>query len=74
VSIEINLEFETRLDSELLSVGISTRLIRLIASLRLKTAEGWSDPYNAIIDMGSPITIIPKHIWDKVSIKWISPG
>ena len=74
MSIKIDLEFETRLDSELLSVGISTRLIRLIASLRLKTREGWSDPYNAIIDTGSPITLIPKHIWDKVSIKWISPG
>jgi len=74
VSIKIDLEFETRLDSELLSVGISICLIRLIASLRLKTAKAWTDPYKAIIDTGSPITLIPKHIWDKVSIKWISPG
>ena len=74
MSTKIDLEFETRLDSELLSVGISTRLIRLNASLRLKTSEAWTDPYKAIIDTGSPITLIPKHIWDKVSIKWISPG
>ena len=74
MSTKIDLEFETRLDSELLSVGVSTRLIRLIASLRLKTSEAWTDPYKAIIDTGSPITLIPKHIWDKVSIKWISPG
>ena len=61
-------------DSELLAAGISTRLIRLNASLRLKTSEAWTDPYKAIIDTGSPITLIPKHVWDKVSIKWISPG
>jgi len=51
-----------KLDSGLLSVGISIRLIRLIASLRLKTAESWTDPYKAIIDTGSPITLIPKHV------------
>jgi len=73
VSIKIDLEFETKLDSELLSVGISTRLIRLIASLRLKTSKAWTDPYKAIIDTGSPITLIPKHVWEKVSIKRISP-
>ena len=74
MSIKIDLEFETRLDSDLLSVGISIRLIRLIASLRLKTAEAWTDPYKAIIDTGSPITLIPKHVWEKVSVKWIIPG
>jgi len=74
VSIKIDLEFETKLDSDLLSVGISIRLIRLIASLRLKTAEAWTDPYKAIIDTGSPITLIPEHVWEKVSVKWISPG
>lgn len=73
MSIKIDLEFETKLDSELLSVGISTRLIRLIASLRLKTSKAWTDPYKAIIDTGSPITLIPKHVWEKVSIKRISP-
>jgi predicted aspartyl protease len=73
VSIKIDLEFETKLDSELLSVGISTRLIRLISSLRLKTSKAWTDPYKAIIDTGSPITLIPKHVWEKVSIKRISP-
>ena len=74
MSIKIDLEFETRLDSDLLSVGISICLIRLIASLRLKTAEAWTDPYKAIIDTGSPITLIPKHVWEKVSVKWIIPG
>ena len=65
MSIKIDLEFENRLDSDLLSVGISIRLIRLIASLRLKTAEAWTDPYKAIIDTGSPITLIPKYVWEK---------
>lgn len=74
MSIKIDLEFETKLDSDLFSVGISIRLIRLIASLRLKTAEAWTDPYKAIIDTGSPITLIPEHVWEKVSVKWISPG
>ena len=61
MSIKIDLEFETKLDLELLSAGISTRLIRLVASLRLKTSRGWTNPYKAIIDTGSPITLIPKR-------------
>jgi len=74
VSIKIDLKFETKLDSDLLSVGIFIRLIRLIASLRLKTVEAWTNPYKAIIDTGSPITLVPKHVWEKLSIKWIFPS
>jgi hypothetical protein len=71
VSIKIDLEFETKLDLELLAAGISTRLIRLVASLRLKTSRGWTNPYKAIIDTGSPITLIPKHIWEKLRRGWV---
>ena len=74
MSIKIDLEFETKLDLELLAAGISTRLIRLVASLRLKTSRGWTNPYKAIIDTGSPITLIPKHVWEKLIITWILPG
>jgi hypothetical protein len=74
VSIKIDLEFETKLDLELLSAGISTRLIRLVASLRLKTPRGWTNPYKAIIDTGSPITLIPKHVWEQLIITSILPG
>ncbi len=74
MSIRIDLEFETKLDLELLSAGISTRLIRLVASLRLKTSRGWTNPYKAIIDTGSPITLIPKHIWERLIITNILPG
>ena len=74
MSIRIDLEFETKPDLELLSAGISMRLIRPIASLRLKTSTGWTNPHKAIIDTGSPITLIPKHVWEKITIKWILPG
>ena len=74
MSIRIDLEFETKPDLELLSAGISMRLIRPIASLRLKTSTGWTNPHKAIIDTGSPITLIPKHVWEEITIKWILPG
>jgi len=38
----IELEFETHIDLELLDRGIAVRLIRLRASVQLKTTDGWT--------------------------------
>jgi len=40
--------------------------IRLRASVQFKTAEGWSDIYDAIVDTGAPISLIPTFIWEKL--------
>jgi len=72
VSIKINLEFETRVDIDFLAKGISFRLIRLISRIKLKSKEGFTRTYDAIVDTGNPITIIPFSIWSKASVHLIS--
>lgn len=61
----IELEFETHIDLELLDRGIAVRLIRLRASVQLKTTDGWTAKYKALVDTGNPISIVPKSIWGK---------
>lgn len=73
MSIDIGLEFETHIDLDLLVQGITIRLIRLIASLRLQTNDGWTRRYKAFIDTGNPISIIPHSIWNKAKINWLLP-
>lgn len=72
MSIKINLEFETRVDIDFLAKGISFRLIRLISRIKLKSKEGFTRTYDAIVDTGNPITIIPFSIWSKASVHLIS--
>lgn len=72
MSININLEFETRIDIDFLVKEISFRLIRLICRIRLKSKEGFTRTYDAIVDTGNPITIIPFSIWCNASSRLIS--
>ena len=55
----INLKISTRIDPELLDKNIPLKFIRLIIWIRLKTNEGWTTTYEAIVDTGNPITVIP---------------
>lgn len=73
MSTTISLAFETRLDLEALSVGVTLRLIRLIATVQLKTRDGWTRSYKAILDSGNPISLIPHFIWKEAEIKWLLP-
>ncbi len=43
-----------------------------MAWLRLKTPNGWTATYEAIVDTGSSITVIPFSIWSKAEINWLS--
>jgi len=62
VSTNIALTFQTNYDLALLSAGLKLRLVRLFVNVRFKTAGGWTAPYEAIVDTGNPITIIPQKI------------
>jgi len=68
----VNLKITTRIDPELLEQDIPVRYIRLIAWLRLKTGNGWTVIYEAIVDTGNPITAIPFSIWSKARVSWLS--
>lgn len=61
--MRIRLVYDTKYDSEFLSAGVSLRIVRLYANVRLKTLGGWTAIYQAIIDTGSPIALVPFSIW-----------
>ncbi len=71
--MSIRLAFETKVDLDFLSRGISVRLVRLIVSVQLKTQDGWTRKYKGIVDTGNPISVIPHFIWSPALIKWLLP-
>jgi len=73
MSIRIRLDFQTKIDLDFLLKGVSVRLIRLIATIRLKTRDGWTRAYDAIVDTGNPISIIPFSIWSKAQVRLLLP-
>ncbi len=72
MSIKVSLEYEQKLDPEFLAAGISVHLIRLLASVQLKTSYGWTRRYKGILDTGNLISVIPHFIWwPKVQVRWL---
>ena len=69
MSISIGLRFRTEFDLDILSQGISVRLIRVLATIQLETASSWTKEYRAIVDTGNPISIIPFSIWNQAQIR-----
>ena len=72
MSTKIVLEIGTDLDLDFLEEGILLHLIRFRCLVQLRTSEGWTAPYKAIIDIGTPISVIPLFIWKNAQVKWIS--
>ena len=73
MSTRIRLDFQTRMDLDFLLKGVSVRLIRLMATMRLKTRDGWTRAYDAIVDTGNPISLIPFSIWSKAQVRLLLP-
>lgn len=73
MSIRIGLNFETKIDLEFLSAGVSVRLVRLFASVQLQAGDGWTPAYKAIVDTGNPISVIPRFIWSQADTKPLFP-
>ncbi len=71
--MSIRLAFETKVDLDFLSHGVSVRLVRLIASVQLKIQDGWTRKYRGIVDTGNPVSVIPHFIWSQAFIKWLLP-
>ena len=63
------MRFRTEFDLDILSQGVSVRLIRVLATIQLETASGWTKEYRAIVDTGNPISIIPFSIWNQAQIR-----
>lgn len=71
MSTKIRLLWKTDIDARHLQRGINVRIVRLYALVGFKTSEGWSEPIKAIVDTGSPLTLLPKFIWQEIQISEI---
>ncbi len=63
MSTKIRLLWETNFDAIHLANGLHVRIIRLYAPACFKEANGWSPPVDVIVDLGSPLTLMPKSVW-----------
>ncbi len=59
---KVKLFFETFKDKQIEKQN-SYDLIRLKGVVQLKTENGWTKPYPAIIDTGAHTSVIPLSIW-----------
>jgi hypothetical protein len=68
MSTKIRLDWRTSFDQKHLSRGLRVRVIRLFARVSFKEPDGWSRPWLAIMDIGSPLTLLPKPIWETIHV------
>ncbi|MBS3123301.1 hypothetical protein J4437_01560 [Candidatus Woesearchaeota archaeon] len=62
--VKINGFFESFLDRELYEkIQGRSKVIRIHCLIRLKKADGWTDPYPAIIDTGAHTSFLPYRVW-----------
>lgn len=66
MSIRIKLHHSKALDLELIEKNIEVWLRRITVQVSFKKSHGWSQPYEAIIDTGAPVSIIPPAIWHEI--------
>jgi hypothetical protein len=63
--MRVNLFFRVLHDPQLEEKLSGIEIIRLKALVRFKTARGWSDIYEAIVDTGAHMSLIPLSIWQE---------
>lgn len=69
MSIRIRLHYSKALDLELIEKNIEIWLRRITVQIAFKKSSGWTQPYEAIIDTGAPVSIIPPAIWQETEIE-----
>lgn len=67
MSTKIRLFWETNFDAIHLANELHVRIIRLYAPACFKEATGWSPPTDIIVDIGSPLTLMPKSVWQAMT-------
>ena len=66
--MEIKLAFGLKYDLEALEKNISIPIVRLLGLIDFKCKDKWSDPYDVIIDTGSPLSVFPSYIQREVDV------
>lgn len=69
--MQISLCFSLKYDLELLDKEIVLPIIRLLGVIEFKSHSGWSNPYNVIIDTGSPLSVFPSSIKEKADTHFL---
>lgn len=73
MSTRIELDFTKTLDIDLLEKGIKIWLVRIVAQVCFKAKNNnWTRPYEAIIDTGAPVSLIPLTIWQEIDARVFS--
>ncbi len=66
MSIRIKLHYSKALDLELIEKNIEIWLRRVTVQVSFQKPDSWTHPYEAIIDTGAPVSIIPPAIWQEI--------
>ena len=66
MSTKIKLKYTKALNLELIEKNIEIWSRRLTAQVSFKTTSGWTQPYEAIIDTGAPVSVIPPAIAEEI--------
>lgn len=69
--MQLSLNFSLKYDLELLDKEIVLPIIRLLGVIEFKSHSGWSNPYNVIIDTGSPLSVFPASIQERADIHFL---
>lgn len=73
MSTKIKLTFQEGIDLDFIQAGTKLRYIRLLSLIKFDTRDNWAKPREAIIDTGSPISLIPYSVWQELKIEILSP-
>lgn len=65
MSTRIELYFREFPVPQLAAKGVDIRVIRLFVDVRFRTHSGWTEPYSALLDTGSPILVVPLKVWSE---------
>lgn len=70
MSIRINLYFKSYPDLELIEQNIALAHTRVFADVEFVEKDGvWSNFRPAILDTGSPVSLIPLEIWERCPVR-----
>jgi len=67
--MRIDLSFTEFLDLELIEKGIVVLNVRVVAQTTFRTSEGWLASRDAIVDLGSPVSVLPQDIWKTCAVR-----
>ena len=70
--MRINLTFSIEPYQALFAQGINVRVIRLKGSVQFWTGSDWTAESEAIIDSGSPVSLLPLSAWQAIEADILS--